>query len=335
MTLKPLEIRKQQFARTFRGFDPDEVHGFLSTVSREWETLLDEQRRLEGQVEELRSKIEHYQKVEEALQEALQTARENAVRTHKQAEEKAAMIVDQAADKARRIADDADVKATRILDEAERIRRDAQYTASQTVLAAETEKGQVKKEVSRLMDHRNELLSRLRGFLFSEMEILARYEEDDPIGFIKLLPPDRSEQRKPIESTRDISTAASTPFAEPSADSPSETPAFEAPEEIPMEDLAVEMDPLPVETINDSASAEEMDMEFDLEPEPDQEELSDSASAVEDSDERPRQQSGWRIHEVVGKERHRDESRDEPQAEDHGDDSEEMKKIRRILRDLG
>ncbi len=331
MTLKPLEIRKQQFARTFRGFDPDEVHGFLSTVSREWETLLDEQRRLEGQVEELRSKIDHYQKVEEALQEALQTARENAVRTHKQAEEKAALILDQAADKARRIVDDADLRSGQILDEAERIRRDARQSASQTVLSAENEKGQVKKEVSRLVDHRNELLSRLRGFLFSEMEILARYEEDDPIGFIKLLPPDRSKGRKTADSIPDSEYVGPMPFDA----SPPEMAPPESTEEIPLEELASEMAPLPNEPMDGSISNDEMALDVDLDSTSSHEETVDAAPADEETADRPWQHSGWRIHEVVSDDRNRPGPEEQQETRDPGDDSEEMKKIRRILRDLG
>jgi len=194
MSLTPLEIRKQDFPRGFRGFEPEEVHRFLSLVASEFETMLEEHRRLQSQIEELRAKMEHYQKVEEALQEALNAARENALRTTRQAEEKADIIVEQAEVKARKLIDEADQQSRSIVEDADARRRSAEEVSRSSVDEIEGEKKKIKQEVTRLSDHRSEILARLRGFLLSEMEVLARYEEDDPIGFIKLLPADKERE---------------------------------------------------------------------------------------------------------------------------------------------
>ena len=39
MNLTPLDIRKQSFQRTLRGFDPDEVQAFLEMAAEEFERL--------------------------------------------------------------------------------------------------------------------------------------------------------------------------------------------------------------------------------------------------------------------------------------------------------
>ena len=52
------------------------MQAFLDMLAGQWEALLAEQRRTEEKVRELKAKMEHYQKVEEALQETLLTARQ-------------------------------------------------------------------------------------------------------------------------------------------------------------------------------------------------------------------------------------------------------------------
>lgn len=159
MRLTPLDIRKQEFSRGLRGFDAEEVQAFLQMVSEQWEELLDENRRRDEKIRELENKMAHYEKVEEALQEALQTARETARNARENAEERAALLLEQAEAKA------------------QEIKRDAEH-----------ERHQIKREAAKLSGRRSEIVTRLRAFLTSELELLARYEGDDPAGFIRLLP---------------------------------------------------------------------------------------------------------------------------------------------------
>lgn len=159
MRLTPLDIRKQEFTRSFRGYEPEEVQAFLQMVSSQWEDLLDEQRHLEDRLRQMEAKLAHYEKVEEALQEALQTARESSRKALENAETRAKLIVQEA-----------EARATEIKKDAEQ------------------ERHQIKREAAKLSGRRNEIVARLRAFLMSEMELLARFEGDDPIGFIKLLP---------------------------------------------------------------------------------------------------------------------------------------------------
>lgn len=42
MRLTPIQIRKQEFAKKMRGFDPEEVEAFLTTVASDFEELLKE-----------------------------------------------------------------------------------------------------------------------------------------------------------------------------------------------------------------------------------------------------------------------------------------------------
>ncbi len=152
MKLTPLDIRKQEFARTFRGFDVDEVQAFLQMLSGQWEEMLSEQRRLDQRVRELESKLRHYERIEEALQEALETARESS----KQA-------LDSAREKSNRIIEEAESRS-------EEIKR-----------AAERQRHEIRNQTNELIDRRNGIVARLRALLTSELELLAHFERSEAI----------------------------------------------------------------------------------------------------------------------------------------------------------
>ncbi len=150
MRFSPLDIKKQEFTRTLRGYDQDEVQAFLDMFAGQWEELLAEQRRTEEKVRELKAKMEHYEKVEEALQETLLTARESSQQALENARQEAALLVKKA------------------VGEAEDLTRDAIR-----------QRDQLMQEIQERVGQRDEIVARLRAFLMSEAALLARFEERD------------------------------------------------------------------------------------------------------------------------------------------------------------
>ena len=63
MKITPLEIRQKTFEKAFRGVDKEEVNAFLTTLSQQWEKMLDENR-------ELRLKLESTTKEVQKMREA-------------------------------------------------------------------------------------------------------------------------------------------------------------------------------------------------------------------------------------------------------------------------
>ena len=169
MKLTPLDIKKQEFTRAFRGVDPQEVQSFLQMVADQWSSLLDENARMEQKVRDLDSKLEHYRKIEEALQEALETARDNSHKTIENAQREAQIIIREARG------------------EAEEIRKKGVQ-----------EHKRLKHDITKVSGRRDEVIARLRAFLMSEMELLARFEGQDHIGsgYVRL----HSSDRKQLES---------------------------------------------------------------------------------------------------------------------------------------
>jgi cell division initiation protein len=192
MKLTPLDLRKQTFGKAFRGFDPDEVRSFLDLVARQWEEVTEEVRLADERVAAMEHKLKHYERVEVALQEALETARESARRAEASAGQRAKLIVEEA-----------ELKALRVVSD------------------AETERQQLRQDAVKLTHRQNEIAARLRSFLMSELEILAQFQGDDPVGFIKLFPAGAAGALPPAQS------AGESPAAAAEA-APEETPAEHA-----------------------------------------------------------------------------------------------------------
>ncbi len=155
--MTPLDIKKQEFTRSFRGVDAQEVYNFLQMVGDQWDNLLDENRRLEQKVREYDNKLDHYRKIEEALQEALETARDNSHKTIENAQREAQIIL-----------------------------KEARSASEEIRKKASTDHKRLKHDISKIGSRRDEVVARLRAFLMSELELLSRFEGQDSLGFVRL-----------------------------------------------------------------------------------------------------------------------------------------------------
>ncbi len=147
MKLSSLDIRKQQFSRIVRGYDRDEVEAFLDMVSTQWQELVDDMRRSEEKIAEMQLKLDHYQKVEEALEEAVKGARLSGEKKIEAAE----------------------TSATAILEKAE-------SRAITITMSAEEDRLKIKRETAKYSLRQKEMLSKFRAFLTSELEMLSYHE---------------------------------------------------------------------------------------------------------------------------------------------------------------
>lgn len=157
-------LRNQLKKRTFGGgYDVAEVDQHLTNLAERWEDASEQLHAAQEKVTELEEKLKHYEKVELALQEALETARDTARRTEESADRKARLIIEEA-----------ELRAQRIIQE------------------AENERYGLRQDLTHLTNRQNEVAARLRSFLMSELEMLAQFQGEDPVGFIKLVAPERS-----------------------------------------------------------------------------------------------------------------------------------------------
>ncbi len=193
MKLSALEIKQQTFAKSIRGYDAAEVHSFLNVVSSEWEHLTNKTRDQEQEIRRLTDKLQHYQKVEEALHETLQTAKESAQQRISSSKEEAQ----------NRIAK-ADL-------EAEKIVRDAHQ-----------ERQSIRQSIQRLLERRHEIIRGIESYLELANESLESFKRDDSSTYS--LPAENKEpDSKPAKSSQNSENNGKKSQKE----SPSPTPGAE------------------------------------------------------------------------------------------------------------
>jgi DivIVA domain-containing protein len=136
MSLTPLEVKKQEFDRVFRGYDPVAVEAFLELVSEEMAALVMRLHGLEEKLLAIQSTVDDYRQMELALKGTVASAQ-------RQAEE------------ARQAA----------LREGELLKREAQVESDKMVAEAERRRASLEQRIEELESSERDFLRRLKTFL--------------------------------------------------------------------------------------------------------------------------------------------------------------------------
>lgn len=156
MRLTPLDIKKQQFKKVLRGYDPEEVDTFLDMMANEFEAVLREQKEVRERANELETQIKDYRQIERALQQTLMQAQEATGRTYESARREADLIVQEA-----------ELKAAKIVEQ------------------AKGELGRLQNELLQIQGRKDSLIGRMRVLLSSELDLLRTLElGDTPVSGI-------------------------------------------------------------------------------------------------------------------------------------------------------
>lgn len=123
--LSPLDVRKKKddFTRSLRGYDVDQVDSFLDVVADRLEQLVRGERGLRERVASLEEELERYREREKALNDALLAAQELREEARTQAEREAELRIKEAESKAEKIVDAAREEAREAQRRLEDLRR--------------------------------------------------------------------------------------------------------------------------------------------------------------------------------------------------------------------
>ena len=116
MKFTPYGIKNQEFNRTVRGYDKDEVKAYLEKLSDEFERLQGENEKLKSESTDLEEQLKEFKRIEKNLQQAVLNTTESSVKAVdlakkqsalmlKEAELKAAQIIEKAKDHANSVRD--------------------------------------------------------------------------------------------------------------------------------------------------------------------------------------------------------------------------------------
>jgi cell division initiation protein len=149
MRITPLDIRKQPFRKTLRGFDPDEVNSFLEMVASEFESIIKQDNEFSSQVKNLEQRLEQYVTIEKTLNDTLLTAQKATDEARLNAQKEAELIIK-----------DAQIRAGRYEDESRR------------------RVHELESELVTLKTQRDSFLARFRAMLKTQLELLSVISDD-------------------------------------------------------------------------------------------------------------------------------------------------------------
>lgn len=156
MKITPLDIKKQEFKKTLRGFDPIEVETFLEMVAEEYEALIKERNNLSEEVLKLKTQLFDYQQVEKTFKESLMSAQQTINQSRENSKRESSLIIKEAELKADKILEDTKIKLI-----------------------------EMKNELMLIKSHKDSFAKRLKHLLEAQLELIGVLEIDD-IGFGQL-----------------------------------------------------------------------------------------------------------------------------------------------------
>lgn len=169
MKITPLEIRKQQFEKTFRGYLPEQVDAFLSNLSSEWERIVDESKMLRMQLEIAEKEANKFRDIQSTLFKALKTAEDTAKNMLEQATYQADKNLQDAAAKAEQILAEAYA-------EAERIRTESNAEVFSLRDSTLKEMKHLERDFKTLENHRNHLIVELKSLANATLDNVVVFE---------------------------------------------------------------------------------------------------------------------------------------------------------------
>lgn len=150
MRLTPLDISKQEFKKTMRGYDPVEVHAYLEMVGNELEKVLSTNKEYERKLIELETELKNFKEVEKTLKQTLMNVQETSYKSRENSKKEADLML-----------------------------REAELNAAKILENAKQQKQSLQEELITLRTQKQSLLARLRHVLNSQLELLDVLEVDD------------------------------------------------------------------------------------------------------------------------------------------------------------
>lgn len=149
MRVTPLDIRKQEFKKTMRGLDADEVYAFLNTVAEEYEIVLSDNKKLRERIVELEERLNEYKNIEKNLRNTLLTAERLTAEAKENAKREASLII-----------------------------KEAEMEAEKAAEAIRAQTQRLRREILELKKHKDNYIARLKTWLGSHMKMIDGFEED-------------------------------------------------------------------------------------------------------------------------------------------------------------
>lgn len=153
MSLTPLDLKKQEFDKVFRGYDPVAVDAFLELAAEEMGNLVSRVHALEERLKGTHETLEDYRRMERALKETMVSAQ--------------------------RVADESKETAEK---DADLIRREARVEADRIVAEAESKRAALERRIEDLEGRERSFLRKMKAFLDEHRRALEDHTPGIPVA---------------------------------------------------------------------------------------------------------------------------------------------------------
>lgn len=113
----------RKFNNSFPGYNKNEVNSFVKNVTTEYESMLNNLKLRDQEIENLKRELTHYKNIENTLNRAILIAEESSQNIKKTAFEESKVIIEDAKKNASRIINNALIKAEKVEFEASNLKK--------------------------------------------------------------------------------------------------------------------------------------------------------------------------------------------------------------------
>jgi len=147
MKFTPFSIKAQEFNKSVRGYDKDEVKAFLEALSNEFERLQNKNDKINAQLEIYVDEIKEFKKLEKTLQSTLVSAQESSGKAVESAKKQNQLII-----------------------------KEAEIKAQQLIEKAKEEANFIRTSVLKLREEKNLLIAKLKAMIESQAGLIDMTE---------------------------------------------------------------------------------------------------------------------------------------------------------------
>src|SRR5690554_1462018 len=143
MKVSPISIKKQEFSKSVRGFDRDEVKAYLEKLADEFEDLQLQNEKLKKEVEQANAKLSEFRRIEKSLQDTLLKAQESSAKSVESTKKQTSLMI-----------------------------KEAEIKASQILEKARESANEIRSSVINLREERDLIVAKLRAIINSQAHLL-------------------------------------------------------------------------------------------------------------------------------------------------------------------
>jgi cell division initiation protein len=150
MKFTPFGIKNQEFNRTVRGYDRDEVRAFLERLSDEFEHLQNDNDKLKSELEKQEEQLKEFKRIEKNLQQAMLNQTESASRAIESAKKQTALLIKEGELKAVQLIEKAKESANSIRDSVLKLREERKLLLARIKALVESQSGLLEMNVQNI-----------------------------------------------------------------------------------------------------------------------------------------------------------------------------------------